>query len=286
VITLRGGGKWDCAPIDSAPVRVEIEEDRSARPGSGPSTTRSARLRVQTVFAEEARPHVVVLEPQLLLRDALRCLLNAAGFAADAESGLPYAELEATLRARQPDVVVLAIDPAVEASVELLRHLPAIAEAWRTLVLTASDHPALHAQVIELGAKGVVTREQPGEVLVKAISKINAGELWLDRARAAAVITRLARGQSTADDPERTNISALTKREREIVDLVAEGLRNRDIAKRLSISEATVRNHLTSVLDKLDLHDRFQLAVFAFRKGLVSCPQTSAMLRISAPWKR
>ena len=238
------------------------------------------------MFDEGVRTSVVIVEPQALWRDALQCLLNAAGFAVYSEKGLPSTELEAALNTHRPDVIVLAVDPAVEASIELLRQLPTIAESWRTLVLTVADQAAMHAEVIELGAMGVVTRDQPGDVLVKAIKKVGAGELWLDRARAAAVITRLARGRVMPDDPERTKIDALTKREREIVHLVSEGLRNRDIADRLCISEATVRNHLTSVLDKLDLHDRFQLAVFAFRKGLVSCPQMPAMLRISAEWKR
>jgi DNA-binding NarL/FixJ family response regulator len=63
-------------------------------------------------------------------------------------------------------------------------------------------------------------------------------------------------------------------------------LKNKQIADRLSISEATVRNHLTSVLDKLDLNDRFELAVYAFRHGLVACPQTPAMLRMRDEWTK
>ena len=75
---------------------------------------------------------------------------------------------------------------------------------------------------------------------------------------------------------------SLTPRERQIVALVTEGLTNKDIAERLFISEATARNHLTSILDKLDLTDRFQLTVYAFRRGLVLCPQTPAMVRLAA----
>ena len=76
-----------------------------------------------------------------------------------------------------------------------------------------------------------------------------------------------------AEDVEGAKIDALTKREHEVIALVGEGLKNAAIAERLFISEATVRNHLTSIFDKLDLSDRFELAVYAFRHGLVQPPQ-------------
>lgn len=238
-------------------------------------------------MAIEPRPSgVVIVEPQNLLRDALVALLSAAGLVPHGEAALPAENVDAAMRAYQPDVVLLAVDPAVDASLGLLHHLPVIASRWRTVVLTVPNDEMMHARAIELGAMGVITRDQPGEVLIKAIHKVYAGELWLDRAHTAAVVRGLARGRSAEDDPERAKIETLTRREREIVDLVAEGLKNRQIAERLFISEATVRNHLTSILDKLDLSDRFQLAVFAFRRGLVPLPHTSAMLRMCAEWKK
>ena len=84
--------------------------------------------------------------------------------------------------------------------------------------------------------------------------------------------TCLVKGREPKDR-ELVKIESLTRREREIVALVTEGLRNKQIAERLFISEATVRNHLTSILDKLELGDRFDLAVYAFRRGMVSYPQ-------------
>src|SRR5206468_9289203 len=91
-------------------------------------------------------------------------------------------------------------------------------------------------------------------------------------AQTASLVNRLTRNR-TEEDPDAAKIGSLTAREREIVTLVTEGLKNKDVAVRLSISEATARNHLTSILDKLALSNRFQLAVYAFRKGLVSYPQ-------------
>lgn len=230
--------------------------------------------------------HVVIVEPQALIRDALVALLEAAGFATATDTGAPDHLLDVTLRPHEPDVILLDVDPAIGAGISIFHQLPVLAERWRTLVLTLPADPALHARVIELGAMGIVTRDQPGEVLVKAIRKVDAGELWLDRTRTAGMVSRLVRGRNAEDDPDLSNVEALTRREREIVDLVSEGLKNRQIADRLSISEATVRNHLTSVLDKLGLNDRFELAVFAYRHGLVACPQTPAMLRMRADWRK
>lgn len=231
--------------------------------------------------------HVVIVEPQPLIRDALAALLAAAGFSTATDTGGADHLLAATLSEHHPDVVLLNVDPANGAGMNIFQQLTTLTERWRTLVVTVGDDPAMHARAIELGAMGIVTRDQPGETLIKAIRKIDAGELWLDRTRTAGVVSRLARGRTAReDDPDRSKVEALTRREREIVDLVAEGLKNKQIADRLSISEATVRNHLTSVLDKLDLDDRFELAVFAFRHGLVACPQTPAMLRMRAEWRK
>jgi DNA-binding NarL/FixJ family response regulator len=239
------------------------------------------------VSTEGKVTQVVIVEPQALIRDALVALLQSAGFATATDTGAPDHLLAATLSAHQPDVVLVNVAPANGAGFSIFHQLPVVAERWRTLVLTVADDPAMHARAFELGAMGIVTVEQPGEVLVKAIRKVDAGELWLDRTRMAGVVSRLARGRNARDDdPDRSRVGTLTRRERQIVDLVAEGLKNKQIADRLSISEATVRNHLTSVLDKLDLNDRIELAVYAFRHGLVACPQTPAMLRMRDEWTK
>jgi DNA-binding NarL/FixJ family response regulator len=163
----------------------------------------------------------------------------------------------------------------------VLHRLPEISHRVPVLIVASDPDPALHAQAIELGAMGVVTKDESAEVLTKALRKVFAGEIWLDRARTAGVLNRLTRRRVDVD-PEALKIQSLTPRERQIVALVTEGLTNKDVADRLCISEATARNHLTSILDKLDVTDRFQLTVYAFRRGLVLCPQTPAMLRVAA----
>jgi DNA-binding NarL/FixJ family response regulator len=221
---------------------------------------------------------LVLVESQRLIREALQSLLQATGNILVVGEASGPQELLDVVDAHQPDVVLLSIDGWNERDVALLQELPRLSERVRTLVVMSETDPTLHARAIQLGALGIVLKTQSGQLLMKAVQKVHAGELWLDRAQTADVVNRLT-NKRTDEDPDSTKIASLTPRERQIVTLVSEGLKNKGIAERLFISEATARNHLTSILDKLELSNRFQLAVFAFRKGLVSCPQTPAMLR-------
>lgn len=228
---------------------------------------------------------VALVEPQILIREALRLLLNADGgikVVADASSP---GEILPALRTGRVHVVLMSVESGGEDPFGPLGELTSLlSEHRRALVLTADADPGMHLQLIELGAMGVFMKDQSSDVLGKAIRKVHAGELWLDRTRTANIINRLTGGRRD-EHFEAAKVQSLTAREREVVALVADGLTNKQIAERLFISEATARNHLTSILAKLELPDRFQLAVYAFRRGLVLCPQTSAMLRMSATMK-
>ena len=235
---------------------------------------------VTVVFsAEIPRIKLVVVDPQSLLREALSALLHGAEGIDVVEVVGAAPELISALNKTRADLVLFRFDPASSESAALLQELPRVVEYSRAIVLTASTDVAVHTRAVELGAMGVLSCDETGAVLVKAIHKVHAGELWLDRARTAGIVTQLARG--VQKDPDTLKIESLTTRQREIVTLVAEGLTNRQLAERLFISEATVRNHITAILDKLELRDRFQLAVYAFRQGLVTYPQKSHMLPIS-----
>ena len=224
---------------------------------------------------------VVVAEGHNLVREAFRSLLHTIGgfeMVGEASGAQDVLDLISTHR---PDVVLLMIDGASEREFALLHRLPDIAERTSVLVVTGDSDSALHAHAIELGAMGVVMKDQSAQVLANALRKVCAGEIWLDHVRTTGVLNRLTR-RYVDEDPDVAKVESLTPRERQIVGLITEGLTNKELADRLFISEATARNHLTSILDKLDLVDRFQLTVYAFRRGLVLCPQTPAMLRVAA----
>jgi two-component system nitrate/nitrite response regulator NarL len=162
----------------------------------------------------------------------------------------------------RPDVVV--IDP--DSDKLPLHAIGELNEAGtgRLLIFTASAEARMHYRAFELGAVGVVRKDQPPETLVQAVERVHAGEIWLERIKTAELLVGLRRR-----DPDAARILSLTKREREVIALVGLGLKNPAIGERLFISEGTVRNHLTSILSKLELSDRFELAVYAFQHDLV-----------------
>lgn len=169
--------------------------------------------------------------------------------------------LIAKLPVARPDVIVLDLD-AGSGNLECLKKL-ALEHAARVLILTGSNDTAMHHQAGVLGARGVVSKQAEPETLLRAIEKVHHGELWLDRGTLGRVMTTLASPQKSS--PETAKLSSLTCKERLIVNtLVREkGARNKVIANKLHISEHTLRNHFTTIYDKLQVSGRMELFLLA-----------------------
>ncbi len=171
----------------------------------------------------------------------------------------------------QPDIILLDVVLGSDDGLELLPKLHRAANNARILILTGTQNPEVYQRAVRLGAMGLVNKETAAEVLLKAIEKINAGEVWFDRMVMGDVLTEMTRGkEGKKADPEVAKITKLTDREREIIVYIAEGLKNKQIAERMFISETTVRHHLTSVFNKLGVADRLELMIYAFRHKLVA----------------
>jgi DNA-binding NarL/FixJ family response regulator len=228
---------------------------RASEPEATPDTPRSPA-------ATPAVIRVVVAGDWAMVRTGFcHIVASKSNFTVVADCGL--ADVLTMARQHRPDVLVLGMHDGTA-----LTDIRGITEACpdTSVLLLTADQPLVHERALEFGVRGVLALEQPAAMLVKAIEKVQAGEIWLDRARTAGLLQSVARARR---DPEQDQIASLTRRELEIVQLIGEGMRNGQIAERLFISPATVRNHVTSILDKLDLSDRFDLAVYAFRHGIV-----------------
>jgi two-component system, NarL family, nitrate/nitrite response regulator NarL len=135
-------------------------------------------------------------------------------------------------------------------------------------VLTGVRDVDMHRRAVRLGAMGLVRKERAAEVLLEAIVKVHAGEVWADGLLLASVLTEMTRPRTHQPaDPEELKIRALTARERELIGMIGQGLKNQTIADRLCISEATVRHHLTSIYAKLSVGDRLELASMPIGMG-------------------
>ncbi len=216
---------------------------------------------------------VLIVDDHGIVRAGLRMLLESQPGITVVGEAATCADALALATRTQPDVIVLDLDLGGENAVESIPILLNAALEARILVLTGVRDPEAHRQAIRHGAMGLVLKEKAAETLLQAIAKVRAGEVWLEPTMIARVLGDLTRFPvSQRPSPEAAKIATLTKREREVITLVGEGLRNKHIAERLYISEATVRHHLTAIFAKLDVSDRFELAIYAYQHDLAKPP--------------
>jgi two-component system, NarL family, nitrate/nitrite response regulator NarL len=171
----------------------------------------------------------------------------------------------------RPNLILLDLDlDGVDGS-ELIPGLRTAAKEIKIIVITGNKDVRAHRDAVRQGAAGLVLKDSSPAVLLKAIRKVDEGELWVDRVLMSdlhAEITEVNNGPSPSED-----ITKLTQRERAVIALIAEGLKNKQIAERMFISETTVSHHLTSVFTKLGVTDRLELVIYAFAHGLAKIPR-------------
>ncbi|HUR35607.1 MAG TPA: response regulator transcription factor [Vicinamibacterales bacterium] len=173
-------------------------------------------------------------------------------------------EALAVARAGNVDVLLLDIKMRGLSGIDVLRIMSAQRLKCSVVLLTAavSDRDAVEG--LRLGARGILLKEASPDTLLECIRRVSRGEQWIDSDTMSRAVDTAARRTSLATDPRRI----LTARELEIVRMIAQGLRNKAIAERLSISEGTVKIHLHNVYEKLDLDGRMELMLHAQKQGL------------------
>jgi DNA-binding NarL/FixJ family response regulator len=217
---------------------------------------------------------IVVADDHPIFRDGLCKLLALEEdfeVVAQASDGRQVLEV---IQQLEPDILLLDLKMPGLDGLATLQRLQAAKNKTRVIVLTASDDKNEFVQAMKLGTSGIVLKQTATELLIKSIRKVHAGEIWLDSHTTAAVIRQFvandeppapAQVQSAPRDRER---SPLSQREREIVALVAQGFKNKEMAEKMFISEQTVKNHLHNIFDKLGVSDRLELALYAIHNNL------------------
>ena len=172
------------------------------------------------------------------------------------------------VREHTPDVLLVSTD-ILEEELDLLERLVNEIDETRVIVLTSRTDLDFLEGALRCGAKGVIQRERPVQQIPIAIRKVTNGGVWIERMAAERVLESLL---STRDavDPEERKIAALTPRERDVIELICQGLKNKIISDRLHISEATVSHHLTSIYRKLEVDDRTSLVIYSAKRNLVT----------------
>jgi two-component system nitrate/nitrite response regulator NarL len=170
--------------------------------------------------------------------------------------------------AEQPDILLLDYAIPELSGMEVLRAIQRGNLKVRTILISDDIDRKTMVETLQLGARGLLTRATPGELVCKGIRKVNADEFWIGRDAMSDVVKALAAMVQSEEAPARADFG-LTRREREILMLVVEGDTNKGIARRLSVGEDTVKHHLTSIFNKTGVSSRLELALFALHYHLV-----------------
>ncbi len=213
---------------------------------------------------------VVLADDQTLVREGLSLMLglidgiDVVGVAADGE------EAVAAVLAAEPDVALLDLRMPRVDGVEATRRLSEQAPAVEVVVLTtyADDESVMAA--LRAGARGYLTKDASSEEIERAIRDAASGRTRLDPAVQERLVELVTSGNATAAPIATPPGGALTERETEVVQLMAQGLSNREIASQLFVTEATVKTHVNNVFAKLDVSDRSAAVAWAFRTGLAT----------------
>ena len=217
------------------------------------------------VFTKENVKKIIICDDQAVVRDGLELLLNlekdieVLGTARDGAEALELVENV------QPDLVLMDLKMPGMNGIEATRQIRAKFPQVKVLVLTTYDDDEWVFDAIRSGASGYLLKDTPREKVIEAVLGTAGGKSFVDPAVAGKLLDKVS---SRGTQPSSLLTEQLTAREVDVLRLLAKGLSNAEIAGQLHLSEGTVRNHVSAILDKLGVSDRTQAAVIAIQHGL------------------
>ncbi|MBD2388492.1 response regulator [Cylindrospermum sp. FACHB-282] len=206
---------------------------------------------------------VLLVDDQSLIRQGLKALLELEAdleIVGEAENGEIAIDLVAQL---QPDVIMMDIRMPIMDGVAATREIQKRFPGIKILVLTTFDDDQYVTAALQNGAMGYLLKDTPSEELAVAIRAVHKGYTQLGPGIVKKLLTQFSTMGSIQTPPAPPSLAELTPREKEVLRLIATGASNREIAQELYISEGTVKNHVTNILNRLNLRDRTQAAIFA-----------------------
>lgn len=204
---------------------------------------------------------VVLADDHVLVRQGLKSLLEREGFqiVAEASDGQEALRCVQTLK---PDIAVLDISMPILNGLDAARQMSLSSPKVKAVLLTQHDEGQYLSEALEAGVKGYVLKSQAASELVQAMRQVSRGEVYLSPGVSGAVMEAYRSKSEKPRDP-------LTARERQVLQLIAEGKSTKDVASLLDISVKTAESHRTRLMQKLDIHETASLVLYAVRRGIV-----------------
>src|SRR2546430_4113964 len=216
-----------------------------------------------------AMTRVMLVDDHELVRQGIAAMLTGAGdvqVVAVARTGREALEVA---RRELPDAVLMAVRMPDMAGLEATRKLKEERPRTAVVMLTMHDNPSYLRDAVRAGAAGYLLKDVSKDELVDAIRQVATGGAFIESQMLKGMLSEMKPQGGAAPSPAAKNLS---KREREILAFVAEGMSNREIAEKLVLSPETVKSHVAAILEKLNVSDRTQAAIYAVRNGLVETP--------------
>jgi len=208
---------------------------------------------------------VMIADDHLLMSEGIKQILELeTDIDVIAQAGDGEEAIEKAVK-YNPDVILLDINMPKMNGIDVLRRLKDLGVKSDVIMLTIHEDREYLRETIKIGANGYVLKDSDADGLIKAIRDVNNGKTYIQPSIASLLVNDIGRVEENSDFQR---IESLTKREYEVLILIAEGLNNKDIADKLYISEKTVKNHVSSIFKKLDVNDRIQAAIFAFKNNI------------------
>lgn len=233
---------------------------------------------MHTVFPGVSRKttKVTILATYKLVQTYLKLLLDGDRQLNVLDTAGSTEELIESVSKNGPDVVLISLEKDEGDNLEVLSELFTVAPHTKVVLLARPDSALDQPAALKLGVTGIVGTNQNPKVLIRAITQVSDGEVWLNQKLIAQLLGKSFGADGAASKGRSFYSDDLTHRELEVVRMIGLGMKNKDISKRLFISEATVRHHLSSIYGKLNIEDRLNLAIYAYRERIVQ-PALSAV---------
>lgn len=214
---------------------------------------------------------IIICDDQAIVTEGLQVILESDPDLTVVAIGQDGAQAIELVAEHKPDIILMDLKMPGKNGIQATRHIKAHHPEMYVLVLTTYDADEWVFDAIRSGASGYLLKNTPPADLIKAVKKTVEGETPIDSAVAGKLFTHVKRAESNVTPSiANTDLNSLSEREQEVLQLLAKGLSNKEIAAQLFLSEGTVRNYVSSLFSKLDVSDRTQATLIAVRHGLVN----------------